>query len=353
MKALSTVFRKIKNILKKIAIVFFAFLVIFFLFELYFRLFDPQSIVPRYVETASYGIRKNIANVKGRMIKDEYRHNFRTNSQGFRGQREYAIEKPQGTYRVAVLGDSVTLGHGVEDEETFSAVLEKNLSRTRPAEVINMGVSGYGTSEELIQLREVALKYDPDLVILGYFPNDPYNITVSKLFKVEEGKLTKDEEAYAPALYIRDRLYRIPGYSFLSQHSHFVNFVRRRFSKFFARKLARDSNIDTVQSVLSEETAALTAAVVDEFIRTVEEANIPLIILDIPYISSDGVVFSNLPVERLHMSERATLVDVRTEIYGDRAIEDISYKKDCHPKPLGHRIIAEWIENHILENSDK
>ncbi len=165
-------FQKPRIVVFNIFLIIITCIIVLTIGEIYFRLFKPQSIVPRYVETSSYGIRKNIGNVRGKMITSEYKHKFNTNSQGFRGKREYSLEKPPNTNRIVVLGDSVTLGHGVEDEETFSAVLEKRLSQIKPTEVINMGVSGFGTAEELIQLRNVGLKYNPDLAILAYFPND-------------------------------------------------------------------------------------------------------------------------------------------------------------------------------------
>src|SRR5574341_82819 len=186
------------------------------------RLFAPQPIIPRYVETGPYGIRRNIAHVRGEMIVPEYRHRFATNSAGFRGIKEYAPTKPAGTYPSIVLGESVALGHGVGDEETFAALLEQDLNRNRPTEVLNLGVSGFGTAEELIQLRHVGLAYQPDLVVLAYFPNDPYNNVVSRLFNVVDGALVPDHPGFAPALYIRDRLYSLPGWSFLCQHSHLV-----------------------------------------------------------------------------------------------------------------------------------
>jgi hypothetical protein len=83
----------------------------------------------------------------------KWKHSFNTNSQGFRGTKEYSLKKPDNKYRIIVLGDSVTIGHGVEDDETYSAVLERELSKIKPTEVINMAVSGFGNAEELIQLR--------------------------------------------------------------------------------------------------------------------------------------------------------------------------------------------------------
>ncbi len=322
--------------------------------ELYFRLFDPQAITPRYVETSPYGIRKNIANVRGMMVVPEYRHGLNTNSQGFRGTKEYSVPKPQGVYRIIVLGDSVTLGHGVEDEETFSSRLEQQLSHHRPTEVINMGVSGFGTAEELIQLRNIGWKYDPDLVILAYFPNDPYNNVVSQLFSVTDGHLVQREQVFVPAIYIRDRLYLIPGYSFLCQHSHFVNFIRNRLSGFFIKQLAQQNSISSQTSqVLSPLETELTVLLINEMIKEVQQQHhVPLLILNIPLIAK-GQIVDNFPESRIREDAALSVhvLAVKDIAYAGHALGDLSYEKDAHPKPLGHELIgkgvAAFIENRV------
>lgn len=97
------------------------------------------------------------------------------NSLGFRDDREYAVEKVPGTFRIIVLGDSVTFGHGTLSSTTYPFLLEQRLKQWRPAvkwEVWNLGVPGYNTSQELAYLREVGERYQPDLVIVGFYPND-------------------------------------------------------------------------------------------------------------------------------------------------------------------------------------
>jgi hypothetical protein len=102
------------------------------------------------------------------------------NQYGFRhGQR--GPDKPPGTLRLAVLGDSFIEAFQVPDEQTFCAVLERELAgcdafRGRSIEVLNFGVSGYGTTQELLMLREYVWQYDPDLVVLAFFAgNDVRN----------------------------------------------------------------------------------------------------------------------------------------------------------------------------------
>ncbi len=96
-----------------------------------------------------------------------------SNSEGFR-DREHAVEKPPGVYRVAVLGDSIAAGLKVERfEDTFPPRLERLLaSRGLPAEVISLAVSGYNTQQEVELFRERGLRYRPDLVLVAYSLTD-------------------------------------------------------------------------------------------------------------------------------------------------------------------------------------
>ena len=97
------------------------------------------------------------------------------NAMGFRDRREYSLAKPPGTFRILVLGDSVTFGHGTLDDTTYPFLLEQELRKWRPAvnwEVWNLGVPGYNTAQELKYLEEIGPRAQPDLVVVGFFPND-------------------------------------------------------------------------------------------------------------------------------------------------------------------------------------
>jgi lysophospholipase L1-like esterase len=96
------------------------------------------------------------------------------NSFGMR-DREYPLAKPPGVTRIAVLGDSYTFGNAVPLAKTFVKVLERDLNDAAGSarfEVMNFGVKGYDTSQELATLREVALPLDPDMILVAYFLND-------------------------------------------------------------------------------------------------------------------------------------------------------------------------------------
>ena len=91
-----------------------------------------------------------------------------SNSQGVRGVREYPLAKGTDT-RIVVIGDSYTFGEGVNDDRTFAAGLERMVEH---CEVLNLGVHGYGTDQQLLRLELDGLKYRPDIVLLGYYEDD-------------------------------------------------------------------------------------------------------------------------------------------------------------------------------------
>ncbi|HEX7176474.1 MAG TPA: SGNH/GDSL hydrolase family protein [Pyrinomonadaceae bacterium] len=131
----------------------------------------------------------------------------RINSDGLR-DREHAREKPTDTFRIAVVGDSYAEALQVELAASFWAVMERRLQACaaqfaggRRVEVINFGVSGYGTAQELITLRERVWDYSPDLVLLAFTTNNDITDNSRALkktdqtpyFVLRDGRLSLDD----------------------------------------------------------------------------------------------------------------------------------------------------------------
>ena len=92
--------------------------------------------------------------------------------------REYARTKPEGTVRIALLGDSVTASLYLSPELKFKSLWEKQLSSRlgRPVEVLNFGIDGTGTWEQLQLFHLRAREFHPDFVVLAFFwGNDVWN----------------------------------------------------------------------------------------------------------------------------------------------------------------------------------
>lgn len=99
------------------------------------------------------------------------------NSHGLR-DFEFPAEKPPGTYRILVLGDSTTFGWGASFDALYTKQIEKSLNERPPTtgitnyQVINAGVGNYNTAQELAYFKEKGLGLQPDMVWLAWFIND-------------------------------------------------------------------------------------------------------------------------------------------------------------------------------------
>lgn len=99
---------------------------------------------------------------------------YRTDSSGFR-MAAHPLTKPPSAYRIAFIGDSYTFGQGVEEPRIFSertrALLQEDVP-DRKIEALNFGRPGLNAIRECLILKEDALAYDPDVVVLGFVLND-------------------------------------------------------------------------------------------------------------------------------------------------------------------------------------
>jgi hypothetical protein len=100
---------------------------------------------------------------------------YEKNREGFR-DIDHELNALPGVLRIAFIGDSYTEGAGVGIGQTFAALtpklLAKKLKPRRPIEGFNFGVGGANVGFNLDVLKTKAGKYKPDLVVLGFVPND-------------------------------------------------------------------------------------------------------------------------------------------------------------------------------------
>jgi len=104
----------------------------------------------------------------------EYSIDVTYNAWGFRGP--IPDPNPVGNVmRILLIGDSQTEGLQVRYEETYGAVLQRVLERLAPGqrfEVVNLGVSAYGTHQEVLTLRRYGARVRPCWVVLGFYPGN-------------------------------------------------------------------------------------------------------------------------------------------------------------------------------------
>lgn len=166
-----------RNLKKKLLLVSFGLLFGLFMSEVFLRVIGYSF--PLFYTTDYYRGFALQPGVEGYYQREGGSY-VRINSDGLR-DREHAKAKPADTVRIAVLGDSFTEGMHVPMEQTFWSLLGRKLQECnafpgKQVEVINFAVSGYGTAQELLTLRQKVWDYSPDLVVLAFTTlNDIYD----------------------------------------------------------------------------------------------------------------------------------------------------------------------------------
>jgi len=260
---------------------------------------DRMVLFPRYHSKAVYGdytLRRLRPNTVFWHTSTDGRWRFAINAKGFRNDRDIPYDKTPGRLRVLSLGDSQTEGFEVRQQFTYSAVIEHWLnSHGAPADVVNTGISGYGTAEVLAFLENEGIKYHPDVVVYGLYENDFVDNVRSGLFALQHDSLTVTSKVYAPAVGILDPLNAIPPMRWLSEHSYLYslafNMVWDRFKRASVKR-ARNELANEYATALEAPTPdeiSLMRALLSRMSRFCRTRGILFVVLDIPVYVDSGV----------------------------------------------------------------
>jgi len=163
---------KKRSVLRNVALLGLSVAVALFVTESALRITGRKPLVVNPEQTLFWHYHPELGwahepGVEGVFEKPQFRTLVRINQKGLR-DRDHTYERKDETKRILVLGDSFAWGFGVEQTERFSEHLEEFME----VEVINAGVSGYSTDQELLWYRSEGIQYRPDLVILVMSGND-------------------------------------------------------------------------------------------------------------------------------------------------------------------------------------
>lgn len=213
-----------------IVIVFFG-VIIFGVAEMYFHFFNPQ--LPAFLRPDPVVGTMHFSNYTVRQNNSCMRATTIFNKEGM-NDANHTIEKPDGIYRIAVIGDSYVEAMQFPLQQSFFKQMEKRLqSEGHNVEVLSFGVGGFGTLQEYYLLRDYALKYNPDLVILSIFT---YNDIRNNSFDLEGSLdmpyavLNEDGSLEFPEFKLRKeyiQAFNSPLRTLVFEHSHLIRFVYR------------------------------------------------------------------------------------------------------------------------------
>jgi lysophospholipase L1-like esterase len=329
------------------------------------RLFSPQFLRPMFREQVDGAIHTR-AGIKARMYSPgEFDTRVTTSEQRFRSDRIYTEVPPEGTLRIAVLGDSYVFGTGAEDEESYPAHLESLLAHVSfpRVEVLNAGIHGSGIGDHAIWYDRWVSRFRPGLVVLTVFGgNDIQDEIDQPRFKPgSDGTMVplSDEELVARRGFL-DRVQRvvarIPGYHYLTQHSHLLYALRSMVS---SRQTRMEQD---VSGRYAEETAAIEriAGELRWLHARVRQDDARLAVVFIPsleaVLENEGR-FHSLKVEQEfaeRLSQEAGSADIPfldlTPILTGRQEQhpaSFYFQRDPHMRPEGYRLVARAVRDHL------
>ena len=274
----------------------------------------------------------------------QFRTLVRINENGLR-DRQHSYERQNDLDRILVLGDSFAWGYGVEEAERFSQLLEKSLG----VEVINAGVSGYSTDQELLWYQNEGIKYDTDLVILVIAGNDVGDneqqlvstIYYKPRFVIEDGELVLTGYPVPKTSPKGKLIYSV------SQRSALAYFLVQRYfdglSTYSRWKVNSEHANSPVSNINAErEPFRLTIALIDEIRNIAESRKAKFMIV------ATGRWWNGPPGETYHdfidqlQTEGFLVLDVEALPSFDP--DEMVIPEDGHWNGAGHAFTAEAIE---------
>ena len=139
---------------------------------------------------------------------------FRTNSMGIRAP-EYEIDPPPGVFRIAITGDSVTVGVGVSEEEAYPRLLEDLLNARRDGrryEALNVALWAINGPQAIDRLIRIGEYYAPHLAVYGFTINDLEGWSFEKLSSDEYSAVLREARP-AAASYVPRRSMKVASLS--------------------------------------------------------------------------------------------------------------------------------------------
>lgn len=252
---------------------------------------------------------------------------FTTNQFGLR-DRQYTLEKPPGTYRIAQVGSSPELGMGVEDDQTSEYLLEQRLTKEgwggyEQVEIINFSMGGYTLYEHLSMTQYQVGKFKPDAIMLYVHDKEPDSRFTKRLIR----GIFKGHADDFPEL--------------LQQVKELT--ARKNFSRSNAEKMLRPHELMLYKTGFG---------LIERYCR---ENNIRLIIV---YI---GVINDSAPDSRANratvypfLRDRGHLFFDMADIFNTRPRDDLIVAPwDYHPNPLGQKMVADRLYELMLEHQDQ
>ena len=313
------------------------------------RLAPPAPPVEQYRNNVSDPLLpfkpKPLSATSGRSFSNEFDYVYRHNSFGFRDV-EHAYAKDESVFRILGLGDSFTYGVGADFEQTYLYLLEKMFNERAgkhpSVEIIKAGIPRYYSEPELILLNEYGREYSPDLILIGFLPND----VIDTYYGLDAVVLDKSG-------YLKTQVAAELGQfgTWLNQYSHALRILLRRFTAYRMAQLYEPRREDVyVENGFHERDWQRLEQDYEQMVSVADQFEADVVIIHIPQQApwSEKHFY---PPERLAnwaTEHGAGFIDVLPALIQSSANDVLYYEKDGHATPTGYAIIAKEVHDYLI-----
>lgn len=298
--------------------------------ELLIRAMDPLGV--SYYEQAADYIRDKVADdqlIFRHKPSWETRYGEVLVTYNEHGLRDRPIlPKGEDEYRVLALGDSVTFGAGVDQGKTFSARLEPLLQERlhRPVRVINSGVGGYNTVQEVTYFKQEGMTLKPDLVMLTYVQND---------VEVNKGPFDPWAQSSPWGKSFPDMVITMVGKLWFYRLMHHTYAYALPTSQSEATRASQQESRGWRESM----------SALGELVTMCQERKIPLIVFFRRMRPDENNL---LLADVVRHAEGVPVKDMAPWFAGIKVSSVVNSKVDGHPNAEGHRVMAEHMAEDIM-----
>jgi GDSL-like lipase/acylhydrolase family protein len=298
---------------------------------------DHQQLFVEYDSVRGW---RNIPNAHRRYVTPEFAVAMDYNAHAYRGPL-IPYEKPAGTRRVLLLGDSYLEAYSVPLEDRIAEVAQRELPGTQ---IIALGTGGYSTDQELLWLESEGLRYSPDLVVVLFCINDVwYNNRASyprgakPVFQIAGDSLRLTGVPVPRVLAAAPTHFSLKHW--IGEHSHLLRLVRRamRHSATLQQVTGVADEVRPFQDPRSP--AGDSAMVLTERLlaRMKAETSQRLVVMLIPAPRLPSAPGRFAEICR---AARVECVDPTERFAAAAARESLAFPEDDHWNAAGHKLAA-------------
>ena len=294
-----------------------------------------------YKEVTTTGDNRSYFSRKWKKTVRYNRFNFR--------ERDFHVEKAQHIYRIAIIGDSLTFGQGINEEDRFSNLLEKRLNSQNQNinieyEVLNFGRAGTETIDHIDFLNDFVLPVKPDFILLQWYINDVFDPHDKKKKKKKDGKSLFGVSEAIGGRYNRlcdnSVLFYILNKQLIQLKRLVASKLSTKFRSFDETMLARFGDLNSADSIKARNA-------LERFVQITKQNNTPMGVIlfsDSYFRPSSELDFLLTRVLDFCGSEKLICIDMRQPLspyQGD--VKLWASRLDPHPSAFANHIAADQI----------